>query len=412
MGMDEILILGGAAIVMLALLLALVILYLAPAFALVRAVRRLGAGDLETPVPARWWGGLGLVASSLEQLRLQTVASLRRSHARAAVGVAVTQNRPLSTSLKEIVEELTSAVRAAGSIMLVNESALGSSFTVTSESLAGVSPQDIAGSSQVAALATAVQHWLPQQQPVEEGAPPWLASYHTLCGAPLFYAGKSFGLICVLDAVDCAEADRELVASIGRQVASVLDRYRVLGDYQRQAITDGLTGLHNYRFLVDHLDQQVALAHRTGIPLSLLMLDIDHFKEFNDSHGHPAGDAALCAFANSLKETVRRADLVARYGGEEFVVVMANASRSDSLSVAEKIRSTVQQTRFLLPGKEGMFGITVSIGVALLPGGASRMTGRELIQAADAALYQAKHLGRNRVVFYEGTIVDTLEQSS
>jgi diguanylate cyclase (GGDEF)-like protein len=163
---------------------------------------------------------------------------------------------------------------------------------------------------------------------------------------------------------------------------------------QRQASVDDLTGLYNHRFLIDSLGQQVALAERLGTPLAILMLDIDHFKALNDTHGHHAGDLALITFAETVLGSVRRADLAARYGGEEFVVLMPNTSGNEAFHVAEKIRLAVAATDVELPDRAAV-RITVSVGVAAYPedtGSAS-----ELFALADGALYEAKRTGRDRI---------------
>jgi diguanylate cyclase (GGDEF)-like protein len=168
---------------------------------------------------------------------------------------------------------------------------------------------------------------------------------------------------------------------------------------QEQASKDDLTGLHNHRFLVDHISQQVALAERLGSPLALLMLDLDFFKRLNDTYGHAAGDAALRSFATTLKGAIRRSDLAARYGGEEFVVVMPGASQADATMVAEKIRAEVCREPVLLDGMGRSETITVSIGVAAYP--ENTVAAQDLLRLADAALYRAKDAGRNRVMTSE-----------
>jgi diguanylate cyclase (GGDEF)-like protein len=128
--------------------------------------------------------------------------------------------------------------------------------------------------------------------------------------------------------------------------------------------------------------------------MAFLLLDIDHFKRINDSHGHPAGDAVLHQLADLLKRTSRGEDLVFRYGGEEFAAVLPNASARAAAQIAERIRTFVEKYNFLW--NHQALPVTVSIGVA--SASASDKNSQALIQAADAALYQAKNEGRNRVV--------------
>lgn len=174
---------------------------------------------------------------------------------------------------------------------------------------------------------------------------------------------------------------------------SVANR-RLLVALQGMASTDARTGLPNSRTFDQAL--QDALADPGGSSaVAVLMLDIDHFKQFNDRNGHPAGDQALHAFADILKGAVREGDIPARYGGEEFAVILPNSGSEEATVVAERIRSRIESAVVDLgPGKTDRF--TVSIGIAAAPADARDRV--ELLRIADAALYQAKTAGRNRVV--------------
>jgi diguanylate cyclase (GGDEF)-like protein len=158
---------------------------------------------------------------------------------------------------------------------------------------------------------------------------------------------------------------------------------------EAQATTDPLTGLMNRRALQQHLRVQRALAVRQGLPLSLLMIDADYFKRYNDRFGHPAGDQALRGMGEALQRAVRESDLVARYGGEEFVAMLPHTGVEEATSVAERIRAAIESYAFEHEP------ITVSIGVATLPVHAKSPA--QLVQAADRALYRAKQDGRNCV---------------
>ncbi len=155
--------------------------------------------------------------------------------------------------------------------------------------------------------------------------------------------------------------------------------------------TDQLTGLYNRRHLDAALDAEVERARRDRTPLAVLMLDIDHFKKFNDQFGHPQGDALLKAIADLLREQLRPTDTVARYGGEEFTVLLPRSPRSEAVRIAERLRRRIAE---LSAGPEGA-STTGSFGLAGWPEDGA--TGAELIAAADAALYEAKRLGRNRI---------------
>jgi diguanylate cyclase (GGDEF)-like protein len=162
--------------------------------------------------------------------------------------------------------------------------------------------------------------------------------------------------------------------------------------YERMANVDGLTGVRNRRWLDVAFARQLAQATREAHPTSLLMIDLDHFKQLNDRHGHLIGDDVLCLTARRLAAHVRPQDLLARYGGEEFVVMLPETATADAIAVAERLRLAVAATD---PApQQPLPAATVSIGVASVQGSSSIQA---LVAAADAALYRAKRAGRNRV---------------
>jgi len=180
----------------------------------------------------------------------------------------------------------------------------------------------------------------------------------------------------------------------------VRERTRELQDanekLQQLAVTDGLTGLYNHRFFQDKLDHEVARAERFGHPVSLCVIDVDHFKAYNDAHGHPKGDEVLKRVAFLLVENVREVDTVARYGGEEFVIVLPETTREQGQQVAEKIRSIIERTEFPREASQPLGRLTVSVGVGAYP--QDGRTSQDIMDKTDEALYRAKAAGRNRVV--------------
>jgi two-component system cell cycle response regulator len=165
------------------------------------------------------------------------------------------------------------------------------------------------------------------------------------------------------------------------------------------ALQDSLTGLYNRRHFDERLGAELAAAQRHGRPVSLLMIDVDHFKSVNDEHGHLAGDEALKMVAFILRGAVRKEDVLARYGGEEFVVVARETALDGARALAERIRRAVERSRCAWQGRE--LGVTVSIGVTVSVGLTELVEGRterDVLEAADRALYAAKQAGRNRVI--------------
>jgi len=162
------------------------------------------------------------------------------------------------------------------------------------------------------------------------------------------------------------------------------------------AVKDGLTQVHNRRYLDERLEQELAYAVRHKSALSVLLLDVDHFKSVNDTFGHGVGDAVLRMLAQTVRRLVRTEDLVARYGGEEFCVVARGVPASGAAVLGERLRTTIAEMAVPLPDR--VLQVTASIGVATFGGQTPYGSPEALFEAADAALYRAKETGRNRVV--------------
>ncbi|HEX8559294.1 MAG TPA: sensor domain-containing diguanylate cyclase [Pyrinomonadaceae bacterium] len=214
-----------------------------------------------------------------------------------------------------------------------------------------------------------------------------------VAAVPVIYHERTMGVLLVTsDNPQRAWQDNEvmLLRTVADQVAVAVNHARLFQQMQHQALTDGLTGCFNRRFFEIQLERDLHLATRMRQPVSLILLDIDHFKRVNDTHGHDAGDAALRILANALREEVRGVDTAARYGGEEFAIILPQAGAEGAQAVAERLRSRIERTEV-----PGVGCITASLGVATFPGDASS---RELlVTSADRALYVAKRSGRNRV---------------
>jgi diguanylate cyclase (GGDEF)-like protein len=190
-----------------------------------------------------------------------------------------------------------------------------------------------------------------------------------------------------------------LTTTLSLRTAIDMGRLRVL---ERDAATDPLTGMFNRRYMDCRLTEEVANANRYGMPLSVLMLDIDHFKQINDQHGHQAGDEMLVALGKIIAGELRESDVLTRYGGEEFLIIATHTPLLAATNVAERVRKCIESHDFSIPkALGGMRGvrITVSIGVATID---EVTTERDaLVHAADENLFHAKREGRNRV--FDGT---------
>jgi diguanylate cyclase (GGDEF)-like protein len=227
---------------------------------------------------------------------------------------------------------------------------------------------------------------------------PWEPQEPTMLAVPLETETQLIGVLSLYGRTHAKPFDArdlEIVRSLARQAAIGVENVLLHQEAQRLSITDGLTSLWNYRFLNMRLAQEIERAIRFTRSLSLLVVDIDHFKQVNDRYGHQRGDAILAELANRVvTETRAQVDTVARYGGEEFVLLLPETPLDGGRVVAEKIRESIASKPF---GAEGdAISVTVSIGVACFPQHGS--TAQTLLRAADQALYEAKARGRNVVV--------------
>jgi len=166
-------------------------------------------------------------------------------------------------------------------------------------------------------------------------------------------------------------------------------------DVERLSITDGLTGLYNHRYFVERLQEEWIRATRSNISVCLLMLDIDHFKNYNDQLGHLQGNKLLVELAELVKRNVRSFDVVCRFGGEEFTVILPVCTLEDAATVAERIRRSCEEHNFIGKEHQPSGKLTISIGVSI---STKAKTAEELFLMADNALYDAKSQNRNRVV--------------
>jgi len=167
---------------------------------------------------------------------------------------------------------------------------------------------------------------------------------------------------------------------------------------ERNAVTDGLTGLYNRHFFDTNMRREVKRASRYGLTFSLVLLDLDNFKEVNDHHGHQVGDAALQACSDIIRESLREIDVACRYGGEEFAIILPETERAGAFIVSERIRSDVEQRFRNRPIRKNKLDLSLSGGVAIFP--IDTESEEELLTMADQALYRSKREGKNRITLH------------
>ncbi len=217
-----------------------------------------------------------------------------------------------------------------------------------------------------------------------------------LLRAPILLGGRWAGDLLLLRPDAFEPNDADVVGAFANQASVTLENARLYQLAREQAATDPITGLPNHRALKERLAEEVARARQQAFALCVLMLDIDHFKNYNDAFGHAAGDGALRAVAGALQRSLRRGDYAARYGGEEFVLILPDTDLQAGSALAERLRTRVADLADDANAEEYLSAaITVSIGVAAFP---EHGDGRDLLlYNADLAMYLAKHIGRNQV---------------
>jgi diguanylate cyclase (GGDEF)-like protein len=241
-----------------------------------------------------------------------------------------------------------------------------------------------------------------------------------LC-VPMMSQGKALGTLYLLNGPNTLTQPNEmwplskestkqqLAIAFARNVELALANLKLRETLHNQAIRDPLTGLFNRRYMEESLKREVYRAERRGTSLGIIMLDIDHFKKFNDTHGHAAGDALLHELGSFLKAHVRGADIACRYGGEEFTLILPDVSVEGARQRAEQLREQVRYLK-VQDNNQTLNGVTLSLGVAVFPLNGSTM--ETVLRSADLALYRAKHEGRNRVVVSQEVAGETTRRSA
>jgi diguanylate cyclase (GGDEF)-like protein len=214
--------------------------------------------------------------------------------------------------------------------------------------------------------------------------------------APVGWGGRTYGALVLSGSAEPLGGKRPYASMLADMVASAFQNSIVVEAADLEASTDPLTGLYNRAYFTRRFEAEIRRARNYMAPLSVLLLDIDHFKRINDNYGHPAGDVILKKLSEMIRKVTRASDFIVRYGGEEFVVVMTASNQDQAFRYIDRLRETIAAAAFPVPGHVAPLKVTVSAGVSSFP--EDGQSTADLLKAADEALYAAKAGGRNRVV--------------
>ncbi len=225
---------------------------------------------------------------------------------------------------------------------------------------------------------------------------------------PLVIRDKIIGVMLFIDhnSVNLSQEELTVIGLLSDQFTVVFENCLLMDEVKQIAITDGLTGIYSRRYFLERLQEEFHRAKRFSIPLSLLMIDLDHFKEINDQYGHQAGDYVLEAITSIFQENIRGIDLVGRYGGEEFVMLFPHTKEDGAITVTKRIKKQIAKTIFNFNGEN--ITVTASFGMAVYPNPRINSID-DFIKIADRVLYSAKENGRNRICINSDNSVKTIK---
>ena len=372
------------------------------------AAARVAAGDLSTTLEVRSRDEVGRLAAAFNAMTQDLrryVGALESSRDEVQSGITrlgetLSSTHDLDGIVAVVLDTAIAATSArAGAVLLVEASTASRGGSLRLVVGRGVeergAPRDlrlplgvgIAG--RVAQDDEPARGWIGDRLPAGPGEP----RAESVLAVPLRSSGAVVGVLTLYDRPGgFDEADLKTIRSFAAQATVAIDNVLLHDEARRQSLTDDLTGLGNYRAFVATVHKEIERAARFDRPLALLMLDLDHFKVVNDTHGHPRGDAVLVEIAVRLREQLRDVDTLARYGGEEIVAVLPETDEDGAAQAAERLRATVAAAPFLSDGQPPV-RLTVSVGAAVFP--VHGATAAALLAAADDALYDAKRAGRD-----------------
>ncbi|GAA0740303.1 diguanylate cyclase [Dactylosporangium roseum] len=399
-----------------------------PLTELAQAVERVADGDLGARVPVRSQDEVGRLGQTFNRMTREMQGYVQaltasRDQLRGQLGVlgdTLSSTHDLHRILQVILQTATAATGAQSGVVLMVDPASGELRGQVTEGLVGIDVAELRLHLGEGLLGTVAASGEPLRGRIERDGPVLSAaepSCVTYVAVPIAAPGvgpttgleqpqpdrppAARGVLALYDRHGFDEfddADLITLRTFAGQAAVAVDNVRVHEEAQRLSLTDPLTGLSNYRYLRESLRREVERASRFGRRLAALALDLDRFKEVNDTYGHAAGDAVLAEFARRLRAEIREVDFAFRQGGEEFVVLLPETDASGAAVLAERLGAAVRRSPVIVVSSTvgqppRRIPVTVSIGIAVYPDHGS--TGQAVLEAADDALYAAKAGGRD-----------------
>jgi len=346
--------------------------------------------------PMYWRASLYIGLSAFLWIFLVQIARESRSHQRRVIELAslVRLNSELASSL-DIDEMADKALEVIlplfeaniGAVSLVRDDT--NLITRVSRGLDEANWASIRRLSKqiIDSCATDVTH---RKITIEGGRTPEGSQAISLLFAPLPVRDKVIGILVLgrESSAPWAFPEMALYRTIADRIATHVDTASLYNETKRLAITDELTGTYNHRFFHTRMEEEIRRADRYNRPISVVMVDVDHFKKYNDTHGHLMGDEVLRGVANTLKRWTRVIDVVSRYGGDEFTLLLPETDEEGAFVVAKRLKTEIEETYFPLESYQPAGAITVSMGIASFP--ENGISSKELIKSADDAMYRAK----------------------
>lgn len=373
--------------------------------------KRLSDGDLSVRVPVKGGDEVGLLATGFNKMATSLEDTKRELDRRlleiyALYNVSKTLNATFETEqmLLSLVNNMSKGIHIDKILIMIRDKEKNELYVASHTGFKDVDFHDVRrkfGQGFYGQIASVGKSKLVNDIAKEPDIAPadlFCPAISAILAVPFLRRGEVLGLICAFkDEPDKFEFNHiSLFDSVAEHLAIAFENARLFEETKVMAITDGLTGLYNKRFLLERLDMELARAGRNDKSLSYLMMDIDNFKHYNDTNGHPAGDALLKEIASLIKSSIRQTDIAFRYGGEELVVLLPDTEKHGATEIAEKLVKVIHDHTFPHRERQPLGFISVSLGLATFPNDAKNK--EDLIQKADTALYSAKAGGKNRVV--------------